>query len=146
MTPPLRRGFWLFVAGEPDRGLDPLRDVETSVFRRAAGVLVGGAIVGAPSEHRDGELRRDPTAPAPVPWHLPAPQAQCAAIVLEIAHTTGVSVTVLDINLASSPREVIDRWVRPDDLLPLLVRGDGVRLQGLEEFVPGKIRRFLRGA
>jgi hypothetical protein len=134
----------LFVTGEPDSGEDPLRDVETSVFNRFTGVMLGGAIAGTPAE------RHDRKRPAPDPfhetpgWHLPSSQQQCALLVLSVAPRTGWAVNVVDVNRPGEQRGLVERWVRPTDVFPFLLRPDGARLEGQEQFNPATLRRFLR--
>ena len=134
----------LFVAGEPDTGPDPLRDVDTSVWSRFAGVFVGGAVVGHFTGASGGKGAPRPLAEGQVHWHLSREQNQCVELVLQVAQREGRTVQLVDVNLAGDDQSLVDRWVGPDDLLPILVRPDGDRLTGLEEFVPGRVRRFIR--
>ncbi|MGC2289654.1 MAG: hypothetical protein WA688_07350 [Thermoplasmata archaeon] len=145
MAAAARTDFLLFVAGEPDSGIGSTRDTETSIVRRMAGTVVGGWWLGP-----DGGSSR-PAADTQVPpndgrpWHLPPQQIQCVNLVYEIADDLGRSVAVVDANRTAGRQDLVDRWVGADGLLPLLVRRDGARLQGIEEFVPARVRRFIRG-
>ena len=68
----------------------------------------------------------------------------CVNLVREIAEQRGRSVTVVDVDRpAPDQRPLIERWVRTSDVLPLLVRPDGARLEGLENFEPGTVRKFI---
>jgi hypothetical protein len=134
----------LFVAGDPHPTPDPLRDVDTSILHRAAGVVVGGFVAGTPADRSTWKNRKQPQTAERDPWHLPREQNQCVLMVLEIADEVGRAVRMIDVNRASSAPELIARWVGPDDVMPLLVRPDGARLEGLHELVPGAVRRFLR--
>lgn len=135
----------MFVAGEPGTGVDPFQDVETSVLRRMSGSVVGGWL-----SHLGG------SAPAPAgsdafqqpgaqPWSLPVLQAQCVRLVLDIARSVRKTVEIVDVNRPIGSEALVEQWVGPDRTLPVLVRADGARLQGPEEFVPRTVRRFMLG-
>lgn len=134
----------LFVAGEPDVGLDDLSTGERSVFRRAAGFVAGGALVATSAEVRGWKAARQGEGSGPPEWHLPPVQNQCAELVRSIAEQLGRTLRVVDVNRPSGYRDLVERWVGPNDLLPLLVRSDGSRLEGEERFVPRQVRRFLQ--
>ncbi len=97
----------------------------------------------APPAERGVDADLPPGAPA---WRLPLPQMQCAEMLLEITRERGQSVQLVDVNRPSGNQGLVDQWVGPDDLLPLLVRPDGARLSGIEAFVPGTLKRFVEGA
>jgi hypothetical protein len=130
----------MFVAGEPGPGADPLQDVETSMARRMTGSVVGGWL--------SSRLGGNSSGPAPAhepPWHLPMQQAQCVKLVLDISQSERRGVQIIDVNRPEGQERLVRQWVRPDRTLPMLVRPDGTVLQGLGEFVPGTVRRFIRG-
>ena len=135
----------LFVAGEPDSGVGSTRDVETSVFRRMVGVSVGGWWRRA----QEGTARltdsAQPRRTVDPPWHLPPQQTQCVNLVFEIARSAGRRVALVDVNRAAEHQDLVDRLVGSGGVFPLLVRRDGARLQGIEAFVPRKVRRFVGG-
>jgi hypothetical protein len=144
MALPSGRALLLFVAGEPSSGPDPMKDVETSVFRRVSGMMLGSGLVGRPKA--SSTRNRTPQSPSPEDalWHLPPEEIQCVKMVLLIAQKRGRSVTVVDVNRDEGHQVLIARWVGADDVLPLLVRPDGTRLEGLEDFTPSQVRRFIR--
>ncbi len=72
-------------------------------------------------------------------------QAREGRLVLEIAKTLRCRVKVINVSNPRGDGALATRYVGPDDELPMLVRPDGARLSGDEEFVPGTIRRFLSG-
>lgn len=72
-------------------------------------------------------------------------QAREGRLVLEIAKALGCRIQVINVNNPREDRALAAKYVGPDDELPLLVRSDGARLSGDEEFVPGTVRRFLSG-
>jgi hypothetical protein len=146
MQRPTGTPVYLFVSGEPDSGPDPLQNVETSVFRRASGVMLGGLLVGSPSHPPTPKATPGEAVTDQTPWHLPPPEAQCVAVVVAIAAEVRRSVVIVDVNRTEGHADLVERWVRPYDLFPFLVRSDGQRLEGQGEFTPRKVRRFLRGA
>jgi hypothetical protein len=133
----------LFVAGEPYSGVSDLDGVETSVLGRAGGFVVGTWVSNTTIRSRDSAVAGTGGAVAP-DWHLPRAQTQCAELAVELAREKGLEVLVVDVNRAGALRDLVARWVRADDLFPLLVRPDGSRLEGEDEFIPSKIRKFLR--
>lgn len=76
----------------------------------------------------------------------PLDQVEVAQTVLDGAGPLGVQVEIVDVNLRGLDRAIVDRYVGPDDVLPVLARADGQRLVGSEEFTPGAVRGFLRRA
>jgi len=54
-------------------------------------------------------------------------------------------VSIVDVNQPAGFQALVARWVGPNDVLPILVRPDGARLEGIEEFGPRRVRRFIRG-
>lgn len=135
----------LFVAGEPDSGVGSTRDVQTSIAGRLAGSFLGGWVLG-PSEAKSS-ASGDSQAPLPdgQPWHLPPQQVQATDMVLDVARSKGRTVTIVDVNRPAGNQSLVDRWVGPDGVLPLLVRSDGARLEGIEKFAPRKVRDFVDG-
>jgi hypothetical protein len=133
----------MFVAGEPGPPADPMRDVEGSMALRLTGSVIGGWISG---------VRRQGSPPSGAsalpssddsPWHLPPQQIQCVNLVLDLAKRAGRRVTLIDVNRPAGNQNLVDRWVGSNGLVPMLVRSDGARLQGLDDFVPATVRRFI---
>jgi hypothetical protein len=85
--------------------------------------------------------RSDPEAP----WTIPADQLMCAERLTAAVHKTGrpLTVKVIDVNRPGDDRELVQRYVGPGDVLPVLVRPDGLRVEGAEAFTPAVLRRFL---
>jgi hypothetical protein len=136
--------FVLFVAGEPDTGADPFKDVQTSIVRRLAGVVVGGAVVGGHGKRKKREADERAASQGLPPWILPREQQQCIELVEDAAQELQRSVTLVDVNRPEGNQSLVDRWFTPDSILPLLVSPSGERLEGNERFTPTTIRRFLR--
>jgi hypothetical protein len=120
-----------------------MRDVETSIVGRMAGSIVGDWWRG-----RGG--RQSARASSPLAqgtdstlWHLPPQQIQVVNLVFDIAKRTRKSVGLIDVNRPANHQELVDWWVGPEGILPLLVRSDGARLQGMEGFAPRRVRRFI---
>jgi hypothetical protein len=134
----------LFVAGEPDSGADPLRDIQSGFSRLLLG---SGQLFSQMAPSRpvpDGRLPAPPDGATAL--RLPADQVQLLNEVIDVAGREGRKVRVVDVNQIPSERQLIDRWVGPNDVFPLLVRPDGARLVGDREFLPSsKLRKFVRG-
>ena len=79
------------------------------------------------------------------PWHLPRPVIRYVNLVLESADRQGRTVTVVDVDRPEGRQDLVERWVGPADVMPILVRPDGARLSGIEQFTAPKVRKFLRG-
>lgn len=132
----------LFVAGEPDSGMDPFRDVESPFVRLfvGSGRMFGLRQPGASPSTADPHTRSN-AAPRLL---LPPDQAQCVQEVVEIAGHERQRVMVVDVNRATGPQDLIARWVGAKDVFPILVRSDGARLEGVEGFLTRKLRAFIR--
>jgi hypothetical protein len=135
----------MFVAGEPDSGRPSLRQSTVSGLTRAVGAVVPlGVVMKSP--------QGPPTDSGTVPsqssrgtrWHLPPEQVHCINTVLEVAEQEDRQVAIVDVDRSDGRPDLVARWVGPDDVLPLLVRPDGARLQGIENFSPRTVRRFVR--
>lgn len=72
------------------------------------------------------------------------PQVAIGRMVLDLASECGVSIQVIDVDHSGPDVDLVQRFVAPDDDLPILVRPDGARLTGAESFVPVSLREFLR--
>lgn len=139
---PPEADFLLFVAGEPDLGETSELRLETSMLRRMAGVFVGALWLGP--ARRDSTTTEPSVDPSDAePWHLPAPQIQCANLVAEAAEKVGRRVALIDVNRPAGRHALVAQWVGAADILPLLVRQDGARLSGTEQFSPRPLRRFM---
>ena len=123
----------LFVAGAPDPGDERPRPMPFW-SRMMSGVAPGYPF--APSGLREGEVE-------PGAWHLPGDMQIAVDTVHEEATRRHLSVRVIDVNRPGPDRELVEKYVGSEDLLPLLVRSDNGRLDGLENFTPGAVRRFL---
>ena len=128
------KAYLLFAAGEPDRGDDG---------RRMASQLTVPTILLSP--RISGSSSPDPPS-VEVPWHFPVEQRSCVRLVTDIAQSMGRVVSVVDVNWPERDRDLVERWIGPSTLLPLLIAPDGRRLEGIEAFVPARVRRFLSQA
>ncbi|HXY46592.1 MAG TPA: hypothetical protein VEK13_01680 [Thermoplasmata archaeon] len=126
--------FLLFAAGEPDRGDDgrAIASQLTVPTILHSPRVSSGSSTGPPSE----ELL----------WHFPVEQRACVRLVTDIAKSMGQVVTVIDVNWPEGDRDLVERWMGPNSLLPMLIAPDGRRLEGIESFVPSRVRRFLAKA
>jgi hypothetical protein len=149
MTSAVGGEILLFVAGEPDSGVGSLQKGKTNVFDRLIDTALpfGGHIPVSRSSTPPGDVpplgEGESSTTDDRPWHLPPQQLQCVDMVLSAARHERRQVTVVDVNRAGGQKGLVDRWVGANDVLPLLVRPDGARLEGIEEFVPQRVRRFL---
>jgi hypothetical protein len=55
----------------------------------------------------------------------------------------GKALKVVDVNRPSGDQGLVQRWVTRETLLPLLVSPNGRRLEGIESFVPSRLKDFL---
>lgn len=117
--------------------------------RLAGMVLVGPGVLPKelrpePAESSPGpdELEKPPLTDER-PWHLPPAQMACVQIVLDAAKRQGRGVVVVDVDRPGEHKDLVDRYVGSNDVLPLLVREDGARLEGEERFAPAEVRRFI---
>jgi hypothetical protein len=137
----------LFVAGEPASGVPAPRDVTLSMGARMWGAFVPiGLMLKAgqgPSYSPDSAL---PPPGKEGAWRLSPQQIHVVNAVLDVARREGRTVTVVDVDRAAARQDLVDRWVGSDDVMPLLVRPDGARLEGLENFSPGRLRRFIHSS
>jgi len=127
--------FVLFVAGEPGTGEEP--------GWRYVGFLDGSVRQRAARRPPDDVPPRGVTGEEP--WHFPAETIKHINVVLEVASHEGRSVTVVDVNRSGPYADLVRQSFQPTDLLPLLLRPDGSRLEGAENFVPRVLRRFMSG-
>jgi len=89
---------------------------------------------------------RPPGSPDNEEHKFPLDQVAAAQMVLDRAAPLGVQVEIVDVNLRDLDRGIVDRYVGPNDVLPVLARADGQRLVGADDFTPGAVRTFLLAA
>jgi len=140
----------LFVAGEP-KTVPSLRESGAGLAPRVAGMFTGNALIAAGAPTQPWASTRPPhgsaesgTAGGPE-WYLPPDQMTSLNLVLDIAEHRGHEVIVIDANRPGNQQALVDQYVRPNDVFPILIRWDGARLEGDENFVPAKVRRFVEG-
>jgi hypothetical protein len=133
----------LFVAGEPDSGVNDLHGGKTSSSGRLLGSVFPVGLLPKDSKSAPMAAGSGPTPTATAERSFPPAQVYCANVVLEVAERLARQVTVVDVNRVVGNQALVDRWVGPDDLLPILVRPDGSRLVGVDMFSPRTVRRFL---
>jgi hypothetical protein len=137
--------FLLFVSGEPDQGLSA-RSVPTSFsLRLAGGVLPTYLFMNSPPNLTAQAEYGQPDLAEGRPWRLPADQIMCVNMVDEIAEHQLRGVALIDVDRPSGREALVRKWIGPNDVLPVLVRPDGARLQGFEEFNARKVRKFIAG-
>jgi len=123
----------MFVAGAPDPGED--KPLGVGFWGRLA-TFVLPATIWEPNG-----LTHPP--PEPGAWHLPGEMLMSIEIVEREAARLHLPVRIIDVNHSGTDRPLVDRYVGPDDLLPLVVRSDSGRLDGFESITPGAVRQFL---
>ena len=140
----------LFVAGEP-KTVPTVRETNVGLYPRIAGVVIGSAAVAPgpatqPTVTTAPPLRSDEAPPEEAPeWYIPPDQMTALNLVLQIAQERRQAVLVVDANRPEDQQGLVDQYVGENDVLPLLIRGDGARLDGGENFTPSKLRAFLAG-
>jgi hypothetical protein len=77
---------------------------------------------------------------------FPPDQVMCAQRLIDLARRTHRSVRVVDVNRPGADRALVQRFVAPEDILPIAVRADGQRLVGTEGFGRTALRAFLAAA
>jgi hypothetical protein len=133
----------LFIGGEPGPALPSLHSNQLSFFARAAGaysppILMMGTHEPAPPQGSGAAA--DPNA-----WHFSPETIDCANLVIDLAQRAEKQLTIVDVDHSGADEGLVGRWVRPTDLLPVLVRPDGARLSGPEYFTPARVRQFIAG-
>lgn len=140
----------LFVASETPGALAPQRAVRGA---RGRGWF-GGAFVPTTLQYgptpREGDdplsTPRVERIPQNAPYDgrdLPAAQAQCVQVVLDAAEKFGRSVRIVDVSDPAQLRSASKDPPSDLETLPVLVRSDGRRLYGEENFRPSVVWRFL---
>lgn len=91
--------------------------------------------------------RRAPGRAHPArPNAFPADHVMCALQLSKAAKRLGRTVKIVDVNQPGDDRTLVLRFVGPDDVLPIAVRSDGTRLEGVESFGSGSLQDFLADA
>ncbi len=147
------RELAMYVAGQPDLTGFGAGSSRFSFGGRLASMFVPGAGLAyttrvsppAPSGTAADSGPQPEADPAADPAYsdLALPTRQSLAIVLDYAQKFGWSVHIIDVTRQLVPESEILASLGGDVTLPILVRPDGGRLQGEEQFTPGRIRRFL---
>lgn len=134
MVPIDPRAFLLFARSEPVRG-DEGYTYAASFHRLRVFLRLAPSHPAAPARGPSGEPR----------WEFPADIGRCVRAALELAAETGTSVEVIDVSRAGKGQDLVSRWVLEGTLLPKLVAPDGRALEGVDAFVPSRLRRFFSG-
>ncbi len=146
MAAPAPGTLLLFVASEPGPGPASLPSQKLFSFARASGaflppILFLGSYDRSPPPGTPASGDPD----GPTGRHLSPETIDCANLVLVLAERAGQQVALVELDGSPGSGPLADRWVRPRDLLPVLVRPDGARLVGPEYFTPARVRQFLAG-
>ena len=123
----------MFLAGEPGSGEEP-------------GWRYVGFLDGTIRQRAARRAARNPPPPGVTgqePWHFPPEMVKHVNLVLEVAQREGRTVTIVDVNRAGEHLDLVHRLVGPNNVVPILVRPDGARLEGTENFVPDVLRQFM---
>jgi len=127
------RPFLLFAGGEPDRRDDGMAIV-SNLHRARVFVQI------PPKRREEGPLLDANGRPR---WHFRTEQGSAVRLAVEIAKAMGKEVRVIDVNRPATEGDPVDRYVTAETHLPVLISPDGRRLEGLESFVPSRLKRFL---
>src|SRR5208282_3026276 len=135
-----------FVAGEPDSGAHSVRLGGVGLLLRWTSMIVPGAgRLGPGGAAPPGTQFEQTPLSDQRAWHLPAQQLICANMVLDAAEHAGRAVTIIDVDRPGDQQSLVERWFGPQDVIPILVRPDGNRIMGVENFSPERVRRFIQG-
>ena len=124
--------FLVFAASEPVRGDEG--------YALAASFHRLRVFLQLPPQ-RPLEVVREPSGERR--WAFPADVGRCVRVAVEVALSLGRTVHVVDVSRPADDRGLVERWVGPDTILPLLVASEGRRLQGIDAFVPSRLRAFF---
>ncbi len=133
----------LFIGSEPGPEMSrrgPQWGFGRRVFGYIAPPMLAAPKTPPPRVPAPGDSTIDPDGPR----HLPPPEVVCVDLVQEVAQATGWSVELVDVNNPGERAALVARYVSDNDVLPILVRPDGARLEGAEQFESRTVRRFLR--
>jgi len=75
--------------------------------------------------------------------YLPPEMVGCSKMVTDILERDGEQLTLVDVSREEVRPDLISRYFGPDNVLPMLVGPDGRKLEGLVEFTPKRIRKFV---
>lgn len=125
------RPFLLFAEKEPLRGDEAY--VVASQFHRLRGFFQLPPKHPARIQEPDGSRR----------WDYPPDISECLRVTVSVATSLDKPVRLVDVSHPGADWELVDRLVSAETLLPLLVAPDGRRLEGLDSFVPSRVKEFL---
>ena len=138
----------LYVRSQPAEPRSDLTDVQNTFVRAFLSPLAAvGKGTGAATGHSSnvGAGYGSSEAPKHPDIEVPAEQARCGRMTLDIARRMGRSIRVVDVSRELAPRDVVETPDGEEAFFPILVRPDGARLSGESDFTPGRVRRFLSG-
>jgi hypothetical protein len=124
----------LFVGGDP-RLADSLGAFPRS-FPRILGFVVPPTLLM-------GSGRGAPPRAAEAPWLIPSDQLMASERLSEALRGSHRTVKVVDVNQPGEDRALVERYLTSSDVLPVLVRADGARLEGANAFTRSNLRAFL---
>jgi len=130
----------LFLAGDPV--LAQRQASRPPMYWGIARFFRGSALLPGGIADRMAPGREHPTEPNA----FPADQVMVAQQLSEAAKRLGRTVMIVDVNQPGDDRALVQRFVGPNDVLPIAVRSDGTRLEGAESFDPGTLQDFLSAA
>lgn len=130
--------FVIYVRSQPLEAHADLPVYTRSPVRR----LFGSALTGGFFPGSDPAPPENATHPG---VGLPRGEAQCLRLVLDLARRTETIVRVVDVSNELVPRDIVETASGEPRFFPILVRPDGMQLAGEEDFIPGRVRKFLKG-
>ncbi|MGP8078058.1 MAG: hypothetical protein ACLQD8_00775 [Thermoplasmata archaeon] len=135
----------LFVSGEPGPVENTFRRGIVSMGPRMFGILRTPWTRITPEGDHEYQSAVSPDPGEGVTWHVPAQEVGSVEMVRDAARAEARTVTLVNVNAPGAQRDLVTRWVGPDDVLPILVRSDGARLVGIESFTERAVREFVGG-
>jgi len=126
----------LIVTCEPDSGLPSPAPALTWPY---------GRVTVLPPPGYAGSLEPGDDPDAPVEWHITPDIAVCVRKVTDLVRKHHQTLRIVDIERPGSYREQVLEFMLGSHSFPILVRPDGRRLEGIEEFKESTIESFLMG-
>ena len=119
--------------GEPQHSSPTVGEALVTIFNFSDGLYW---------QQRRGEV---PARPGGEPRRFRADASNSLRITVEVAQELGWVVRARDVNSPGGPAATSAKPPTSSETLPVLVRPDGARLAGVENFTRAKVRRFLSG-
>jgi hypothetical protein len=128
------RRLTVYVRSEPGSS-DPQWDQVFAPGERFAAMFIPIIIV----HHRSDYDRAEAARQARVPYE----QAHCVRLAVDVGTRLHYAVEIVDVNAPEVAQLDVQRVIGTGAVFPVLVRPDGRWIEGVENFTPAKVRKFL---